>query len=216
MWRLVFLDLPVHIMKSVLIKLCFIHCCCCFFQTTSGISGSTESIDLSCIHVSYVRLYINLAISELEEWLLSTQERATCKWVDEIKHAWEIYSMYVKANILRHLHLGIGILSLLKDVTLWRAWVQGVYSLQSLEHFKHIDMVIRMTQCNRAWLQLFKYCLKFAYFWPHHQGLHPNTLLSWERMKDARSIWLNITAEWPNHLNWYKVLNHGQHNLTRF
>lgn len=50
---------------------------------------------------------------------------------------------------------------------------RSLYSLQSLEHFKHIDMVIRMTQCNRAWLQLFKYCLKFAYFRPHHQGLHP-------------------------------------------
>ena len=47
-----------HVMKSVLTKLCFINFSFFFFQTTSGISGSTESIDLSCIHVSYVRLYI--------------------------------------------------------------------------------------------------------------------------------------------------------------
>ena len=64
-----------NVMKSVLMKLCF-YKFSFFFQTTSGISGSTESIDLSCIHVSYVRLYINLVICELEEWLLSTQERA--------------------------------------------------------------------------------------------------------------------------------------------
>ena len=32
---------------------------------------------------------INLVISELEKWLLSTQERAiTPKWVNEIKHGW--------------------------------------------------------------------------------------------------------------------------------
>ena len=55
---LVFLDLPDNcnekcVDKTLFIKFSF------FFQTTSGISGSTESIDLSCIHVSYVKLYIN-------------------------------------------------------------------------------------------------------------------------------------------------------------
>ena len=60
--------------------------------------------------------------------------------------------MYVKANILRHLHLGISILSLLKDVTLWRLEFKEFIVYKNLEHFNHIDMVIRMTQYNRAWL----------------------------------------------------------------
>ena len=60
--------------------------------------------------------------------------------------------MYVKANILRHLHLGISILSLLKDVTLWRLEFKEFIVYKNLEHCNHIDMVIRMTQYNRAWL----------------------------------------------------------------
>ena len=60
--------------------------------------------------------------------------------------------MYVKANILRHLHLGISILSLLKDVTLWRLEFKEFIVYKNLEHFNHIDMVIRMTQYNRAGL----------------------------------------------------------------
>ena len=60
--------------------------------------------------------------------------------------------MYLKANILRHLHLGISILSLLKDVTLWRLEFKEFIVYKNLEHFNHIDMVIRMTQYNRAWL----------------------------------------------------------------
>ena len=60
--------------------------------------------------------------------------------------------MYVKANILRHLHLGISILSFLKDVTLWRLEFKEFIVYKNLEHFNHIDMVIRMTQYNRAGL----------------------------------------------------------------
>ena len=60
--------------------------------------------------------------------------------------------MYVKANILRHLHLGISILSLLKDVTLWRLEFKEFIVYKNLELFNHIDMVIRMTQYNRAGL----------------------------------------------------------------
>ena len=60
--------------------------------------------------------------------------------------------MYVKANILRHRLVGISIPSLLKDVTLWRLEFKEFIVYKNLEHFNHIDMVIRMTQYNRAGL----------------------------------------------------------------
>ena len=91
-----------------------------------------------------------------------------------------------KSNILRHLHVGISIPSLLKECYTLEGLNSRSLVYKNLEHFNHIDMVIiRMTQYNRAWLQ-FKCCLKFAHFRPYHHGLPPqhfvnSSMLSWEK-----------------------------------